>query len=670
MHRLGTIGGCVYCAGILLVLWGLSGPAFAASEPDPFELSPEQLFGATVTSSTRSSGTVWDSPVAIFVLSHDDITRSGATSIPEALRLVPGVHVARSGAGNWAVTVRGFDSGLANKLLVLMDGREVYDGLFSGVYWDVQDTMLEDIDRIEVIRGPGASLWGANAVNGVINIITKSAADTQGNLSSVTTGNQEGIAGERYGGRIGDNGYYRVYGKYVHRAHETTSAGLDAVDDQIARRGGFRTDWEKERDRYTLQGDLYQSGTGQRRNVPLFSGTFTDANREENIDAQGGNILGRWNRQLADDSQFTLQGYLDYAGRDQELVDDNRLSFDLDSVWELAPSDRHAVIVGARYRLSHDQLGETDPAGGLPIIRFDDAVRNDQLISAFAQDKITLDPNRWYLTLGSKFEHNDYTGFELQPTARLQYHPDAQQVWWASVSRAVRTPSRLENDLQAVQGTGVITGIPVSIDTLPNSNLGSEDLVAYELGYRRQLTSEAALDLTAFYNDYSNLIAYNSSSIFFDSNPTRLVFGIAPFNNMKAEIYGTEAVLDWRVAPRLNLLSSYSLLKLAFHEPVGGFTTSTEDSSPQQQFNVRAQWDVRDDLTFDTTLYYVDQLAGLNIDDYLRLDMRLGWQVADGITFNLVGQNLLDDSHPEFSGPTGDPAEISRAFYGQLLWQF
>ena len=252
---------CLLCA--------LADCACAAEEIDNFELSPEQLFSATVTSVSKTSEKLMDAPAAVYVLTNEDIMRSGATSIPEALRLVPGVQVARVNANSWAISIRGFNGTLDNKLLVLIDGRTVYDPLFSGVYWDIQDTVLEDIDRIEVIRGPGAALWGANAVNGVINIITKKAQDTQGNLASATVGNQDGIVEERYGGKLGDNGYYRAYAKYLTRGDEQTLTGTDAHDAQEESRGGFRADWKGNgdaKDDFTLQGDLYDSGASQYRN--------------------------------------------------------------------------------------------------------------------------------------------------------------------------------------------------------------------------------------------------------------------------------------------------------------------------------------------------------------------------------------------------------------------
>ncbi len=665
----------IFPAIVTTLLLGTSSSLAAEESVDPFELSPEQLFNATVMSVSKTSEKIMDAPAAIYVVTNEDIRRSGATSIPDALRLVPGVQVARTGAGSWAVTVRGFNSALANKLLVLMDGREVYDGLFSGVYWDVQDTVLEDIDRIEVIRGPGASLWGANAVNGVINIITKSAADTQGNLTSVTVGTGDrAIVSQRYGGTFGENGHYRIYGKYTDREDNKSPAGLNAGDGQLAQRGGFRADWKaQENSSFTVQGDVYDNHDGQLRNIPLFVSPFLIQNAEENIDARGANILGRWTRNMADGSRLTLQSYIDYTARNQEFIDDRRTSFDFDSQWELPQQDRHQIIVGGRYRLSHDTLLQTNPAGGFPIITFDDGTRNDQLFSAFVQDKITLEPDRWFLTLGSKLEHNDYTGFEIQPNARLQFHPDADQMVWASVSRAVRTPSRLEEDIQAVQATGLAGAPPslASIDTFPNPNLDSEELIAYELGYRRQLTSNASLDVATYYNQYHDIIVYGFGGFALGTDPTRLVVVESPYNGMDAETYGAETTLDWQLRKDLKLTGSYSLMRLAFHEPAGTFSSSSEGSSPQQQVSLRARWDVNDNVTFDTMLYYVDSLPDMKVPNYWQLDTRLGWKITPGLEFNLVGQNLLNNDHQEFNATTAANAtEIPRAMYGQAIWRF
>ncbi len=624
--------------------------ATAVSGIDSFELSPEQLFSATVTSVSKSSEKLMDAPAAIFVLTGEDIMRSGATSIPEALRMVPGVQVARTHGGGWAVSVRGFNSGLANKLLVLMDGREVYDQLFSGVYWDVQDTVLEDIERIEVIRGPGAALWGANAVNGVINIITKHARDTQGGLVSAIAGNQDRAIGtSRYGGKIGENAFYRAYAKYINRDEERTLADLGARDGQQAYRAGFRSDWEDgSQDSFTLQGDMVKDAVGQLRVSSL--GVLT----REHIRATGWNILGRWTREFEDDARLTVQGYVDYTFRDQLVLADQRTSFDLDGQYDFPQYGRHKTIVGARYRLTVGELIGNSATTTHPT-------RHDQLFSGFVQDKITLDTDHWYLTLGSKFEHNDYSGFEVQPNARLQWHIDEEQMAWASIARAVRTPSQLEHDLTIDFLLGVF-------GLLPNTDFDSEELIAYELGYRRQIASDLSFDVAAFYSDYDKLSAVSAVG----AGPFVINTSIA--NGTTAETYGGEFVLDWRALENLHFIGTYSVLQMQLHGPAGAIDPEVaERQSPHHQFNMRAHWNMTDNLSLDTMLYYVDDLPDFRIEEYWRLDMGLGWQLSDGMQLRLVGQNLLAGTHREFTAiddPFTPPAKIGHAFYGKLTWMF
>lgn len=649
----------------------------AAEAVDNFELSPEQLFDATVISASKTSEKLMDAPAAVYVLSNEDIMRSGATSIPEALRLVPGVQVARVNANSWAIGIRGFNGTLDNKLLVLIDGRTVYDPLFSGVYWDIQDTMLEDIDRIEVIRGPGAALWGANAVNGVINIITKKAADTQGNLASATVGTQDGIAEERYGGKLGDNGYYRAYAKYLTRDDEQTLSGTDAHDAQEENRGGFRADWNgtgDAKDDFTLQGDAYSSGASQFRITSAFAAPYSPLALED-LDAHGGNVLGRWNRTLSDDSKFTLQSYADYTYRDQLLLKDQRETFDVDAQYELPSLGSHKIILGGGYRYSNDTLT------GTPLLTFTNIGEQTQLFSSFIQDKITLEPKTWFLTLGSKFEHNDYTGFEVEPDARLQWSPDEKDMVWTSVSRAVRTPSRLEEDLHIIQGTGPfgMTGILASIDTIPNPALESEQVIAYELGYRRQWTPKVSSDIATFYNAYHGLSTYNlaAKSIFIEGfDPTRAEEPLIPQGTAWAETYGVETSVNWRALDTLNVSASHSLLEMAVHDLTSGAASEQEieKQSPKYQANLRVSWDITPKVSYDTTLYYVSALSDYLVESHTRLDMRLGWRIIDGLEFDLVGQDLLDPHTHEFllpaTTPSVVPSEINRSVYGKLTWRF
>ncbi len=637
-------------AGILL------GPAHAPAAIDSFALSPEQLFGATVMSVSKTSEKLMDAPAAIYVLTGEDIQRSGATSIAEALRMVPGVQVARSHASGWAVSVRGFNSGLANKLLVLIDGREVYDQLFSGVYWELQDTALEDIERIEVIRGPGASRWGANAVNGVINIITRHARDTKGGLVSAIAGNQErDIFTGRFGGETGEGIHYRAYAKHTYRDEESRLNGFGAQDHQKALRAGFRSDWERNagRDSFTLQGDALSNESAQLRVSPVSVLTH------ERISSKGWNVLGRWSRALEGGAQLTVQGYLDYTYRDQLLLADQRMSYDIEAQYEFTPLGRHKLIAGGRYRLSDDELSETT------FINAGRRTRKDQLFSGFVQDKITLAPEAWYLTLGSKLEHNDYSGVEVQPSARLQWHINKEKMAWASVSRAVRTPSQLEQDL-TIEFLRII-GIPF-FGELPNPHFRSEELVAYEMGYRQQITSFLSLDAAAFYNDYDGISAIST----LPGGP--FLINVIAINGTQAEAYGGELVLDWRARENLRFSATYSYLQMQLHGPAGAINAEVaEGQSPHHQFNARAAWDIREDLAFDTALYFTESLPDFQVKHYWRLDLGLGWKISESLQFHLQGQNLLRGEHHEFvavDDPFTPPATIGRSIYGKLTWAF
>jgi len=638
-------------------------PALAADDVDPFALSPEQLFDATVMSVSKTDEKLGASPAAVYVLTSEDIMRSGATSIPEALRLVPGVQVARGNAGSWAISVRGLNSGLANKLLVLIDGREVYDALFSGVYWDVQDTALMDIERIEVIRGPGASLWGANAVNGVINIITKSAAATQGALLTVTAGNEErAIVTSRFGAKA-DDAHWRIYAKYLDRDSQKLPLGGDPKDDWHALRGGFRADWDADvaGNTFTVQGDVYASNNGNLRSVPLLTAPYFEI-VDDSIYAQGGNVLARWNRDLNEGSSLSVQAYIDMLSREQYSLQNERTVFDIEAQYDLPALGAHEIITGVHYRYSGEKLTSS------PIITFAQSTRHDQLISGFIQDKITLEPEHWFLTVGSKFEHNDYSGFEVQPSARLQWQGDKQTAWGA-VSRAVRMPSMLEHNLDVFSGT-IPPGffpVPIKVELVPSPSFESEELIAYELGYRRELAPNMQIDIAAFYNDYDKLSTLTLGTGFVAFPPLHFVLPITMTNDTSGETYGVEFVFNWRARPNLNLSATYSFLEIELHGPPSSEAIASEigeGQSPQHQANIRAQWDISDKLAFDTTLYYVSELPALGVDAYWRADTRFGWHVMDGLELELVGQNLFDDAHPEF-GTT----EIERSVYARATWR-
>jgi len=412
----------------------------AAHAPDLTELTLEQLMTVEITSASKKEEPLWDSAAAVFVITGEDIRRAGMKSIPEALRLAPGVQVAQFGANRWAISARGFNATFSNKLLVLIDGRTVYTPLFAGVFWDAQDTLLEDIERIEVIRGPGGTLWGANAVNGVINIITKQAKATQGGYVEVGGGTEErGFVGTRYGGRIGSDLFYRGYFKYANHDNLVTATGHEGIDDWRTYRGGFRLDWEPStRDTVTVQGDLYKGDFGQTLPIPSLLPPFS-ATRESRDDFAGGNVLSRWRHRMADRRETSVQFYYDRTHRDELLFHETRDTVDLEFQHRFPLGARHDLIWGVDTRVTIDALNKINS----PTLVFEPRRRTDHLVSGFIQDQIALIHDRLMLTLGSKFEHNSFSGFEAQPNARLVYSPNAWNRVWTAVSRAVRTTCQI-----------------------------------------------------------------------------------------------------------------------------------------------------------------------------------------------------------------------------------
>jgi iron complex outermembrane receptor protein len=646
----------------------LGAPAWAQTAVDPYELSPEQLFDATVVAASRTPESVWDTAAAVYVITSDDIQRSGATNIAEALRLAPGVDVARINTSGWAVSVRGFNSALANKLLVLVDGRETYDPLFSGVYWDVQDTALEDIDRIEIIRGPGASLWGANAVNGVINIVTKRASETQGGLVSVIAGDAErGALTARYGGAWGDRGHWRIYGRAFDRDDQELLSGADDNSSWQAWRGGFRSDVALDaHNSLTLQGDIYHSETGQYRNASSFAAPF-QALEAESIVAEGGNALGRWTREFESGARLTTQAYVDVTRRSQRTLEDRRVTFDLDVQHEFPTTGAHDVVAGVRYRFTRDEVTQGE------ILRSPSDTHEEQLFSAFAQDQIQLTPS-WRLTIGSKFDDHDYTDLEIQPNARLQWSNDDHMVW-AAASRAVRSPSELDREFQILLAAGPpfpLDTRPLTIELLPSPDFESEEVIAYELGYRRRWGDAVEMDVTAFFNDYEDLSTLTPLAPQLGTDPTRIILiPIVLTNATSAEASGIEAVLNWRPHHTVEISLAYSYLDLELEAPPGAIDGEVaEGRSPEHQASVRLEWDVTNKLSIDTALYYVAELPNYQIDSYTRADVRVGYRLSEHVLLELVGQNLLDDSHREFGAASDvNAAEIQRNVFGRITWR-
>jgi iron complex outermembrane receptor protein len=642
-------------------------------------MSIEQLMDIKV-SILGPSETVSRTPAAVSVVTQDDIKRSGARNIPEALRLVPGLDVAQIDSSEWAVSARGFNDQSANKLLVLEDGRSIYTPLFSGVFWDVQDTMMEDIDHIEVVRGPGATVWGANAVDGVINIITKSAEDTQGWLVSGGGGTFErGFADVRYGGKIGDNAYYRVYGTYSDHAGAVLPDGTDATNSWQMARGGFRVDWNAaEQNSFTIQGDGYvgwirQVLEGLYNPVPP---SYTESIPDD-WQVHGADALGRWTHTFSDTSDIKIQAYYDYTGRKAAIFDEERNTFDLSLQHEFALGGRNKVVWGLGYNVT------TDTEKNNPNISFNPAAETENVYSGFLQDEIALIKDRLSLTFGSKLEHNDYTGVEVEPGARLLWTPWADsslrslssQTFWASVSRAVRTPSRTEESFMSSLATG---------GALPEISYGtngfeSEKLMAYELGYRVQPLEKLSLDLAAYYNDYDDL-----RSVELVAGPTPLTPTTPPTtvlgNDLYGHTYGVEISATWKAADWWRLQPSYTYLHMDLQAHPAGLmpeytqkmVAQTEGSNPKNQFSIRSSMDLPHGVTFDTMLRYVDNLPYFPIASYFELDARLGWRINKHWEMAIVGQNLLHDHHAEFASTEvyTQATEIPRSVFGTITWHF
>jgi iron complex outermembrane receptor protein len=596
------------------------------------KMSLEQLMAIEVSSVSRRPERLSETASAIQVITRDDIRRSGATRLPEALRLATNLEVDQLDASQWAISARGFNSPLANKLLVLIDGRTVYSPLFAGVFWDQQDVLLEDIEQIEVISGPGATVWGANAVNGVINISTRPAKDTQG-LRAVGGGGTElhGLAAARYGSAIGSKAHVRVYGKYWDRDGTALPSGQDVPNDWTLGQGGLRLDWDASpADAITLQGDLY--------------GDRSDLTATDDVVARGRNVTGRWSHRLSDLSDLQVQVFVDRVHRKVPgAYDDVLNTYDVDAQHRIALGRRHDVVWGVGYRLVEDDFGP----GGLV---FDPQRVSLRTFSGFAQDEIAL-RDRLHLTLGAKLEHNDYTDFEFQPSVRLAWRATDRQTLWSAVSRAVRTPSRFDRDVVG----------------LPGEDFQSEELLAYELGYRAQPAERLSLSVAAFYNDYDNL---RTREIATSPGPVPVRLG----NGQEGESYGVELLVRYRPTDWWQLQVGHTELRVEIR-PKPGSTDRTfgaaEAADSKHRLSLRSSLDLPGHLELDAGYRYVSRITNPNVrtPGYSELDLRLGWTAIPRLELSIVGQNLLHDQHPEFGSPASRQG-IERGAYAKAVWSY
>ncbi len=642
----------------------------AVSAIDLADLSIEQLMNESVTSVSKKETDLAHSPAAISVITGDDIRRLGITSIPEALRLVPGLEVARISANQWAVSSRGFNQQYSNKVLVMMDGRSIYTPSFGGVFWDAQDMVMEDLERIEVIRGPGATLWGANAVNGVINITSKNSKDTQGGLFSTSTGTEDQPSMSfRYGGAISDILHYRVYLKYFDRNGLEDPAGGSAPDAWESIRGGFRADWEPSADDLvTLQGDYYSMNTAGNLTTPTLAPPFSETSLADN-ESHGGNMLGRWTRTLSDKSHLSLQAYFDSYRYQTPLAIESRDTADIQLEHRFPLGTWNDIMGGLGYRFTTDQLD------GTPTFDMNPASADLNLYTAFLQDEITVVPDRLHLILGSKVEHNDYTAWEIQPSARLLWTPTYHQTVWAAASHAAGTPSRIYRSGRYNIGNFQSPGGPVvETELRGNSNVVSESLDAYEIGYRIEPAADVSVDLTAFYNVYDDLIIVTEGEPGMVTTPFPHLYVPLSFENGgSGETYGVEATVQWKPMDQWRIAANYSWLHMKMR-PEG----DVPEGSPQQQVSLRSYVTLPWNLEFNSFASYVDSVESLNqtnvttpIPAYLRVDVGLVWHPTETLEIGIWGQNLLDGEHPEFSSQNNNEImEIPRSVVGKLTWRF
>lgn len=641
----------------------------AASSKDLTQLSLAELGNIEVTTTSKEPEQVWKTPAAIYVITQEEIRRSGATTIPELLRMAPGVEVARIDSDHWAVGIRGFNGEFSKSLLVMIDGRSVYSPLFAGVYWQVQDTLFEDIDRIEVIRGPGGTIWGANAVNGIINIITKNPAETRGTLASAGAGTvDQGQAEARYGGGRGATFDYRVYGKGYIRGAEFHPDG-DNFDEWKAGQVGFRTNWTPTaHDTVNVQGDMYLGRDGERVAVSLYSPPSTLV-LDGPHHTSGGNVVADWRRELRGDSDVEVRGYFDRTTRFSPQLDETRNTFDLDFLYHVHAPGRQELLAGVGARWSPDAIGQK-----FATLDFEPHHETDSIYSWYLQDEIGLVPEKLSLVLGSKFEHNNRSGFEYQPNARLLWTMTPHQTLWAAETRAVRTPSRLEQDLTLTDYLFPVNGVPAFFRVQANKNFRSEELLGTELGYRMLVGENLYLDVAIFRNEYNRLYGYSNESVITETTPapTHLVLLQSFANSLKGDTSGGEITPDWKPANWIELRGWYSYLHLYVHDRPGYTddlnTVSDNGSSPEHQVYAQSLFTLEHGVEIDAAFRHVSALPAQMVNAYSTADARFGWRMTPHWALSVDGRNLLQPHHAEFGSDVDTIVGIKRELYATLTW--
>lgn len=645
-----------------------------AQQNDLTALNIEDLMQVEVTSVSRKEQKLSRAAAAVFVITQEDIARSGSTNIPDLLRMVPGMDVAQINSNVWAISARGLNGLFSNELLVLMDGRTVYVPSFGGVFWDSVDIPLEDIARIEVIRGPGSTVWGANAVNGVVNIVTKKASETQGALVVAGGG---GVHREfstlQYGGQFGKSVNYRVYSKYFNEESLRAPVGEPLGDGWHSLRGGFRADATvSSKDALTVRGDVYSNRVGTATiDLPSIASP-APLELQEQVNLSGGSLQTMWNRTISDRSSTKLMATFDRYAR-TDILGETRDTFDLDFQQDYNLGERHSLVWGLDYRYT-----SYDTRGSL-IVSFNPPKGADNLYSGFVQDEITLVPDRLYFTLGTKLEHHYYTGFFAMPSARLAWTPNETNTFWAAVSLAEVTPTELETHFRANLGsTPGPGGSLMLVSSFGNPDFKNEGMLAYEAGYRASLTKHFSADFAAYFNRYDHQQTLEPSAPFFEDTPAP-PHTVIPFvyqNLVHGESHGFELFSDWRVTQRWILSPGYAFEQIHMHlEPASLDTNSVggaEGSSPVHSAQLRSHYLLPHGFSWDVSAFYVGRLADLKIPSYTGLDTQLTWQWKESLTLSAVGQNLLSAGQMQFVDTTSVARSSlsSRSTYAKITWRF
>ena len=641
---------------------------------DLTELSIEELLNIKVTSVARKPQSLRTAAAAVFVITSEDIRRSGLHSLPEVLRLAPGVQVARIETGIWGISIRGFNEDFAKKLLVLVDGRRVYAEVSSGVYWSMQEMPLDDIDRIEVIRGPGAAMWGVNAFNGVINIITKPAGDTQGAFLSTEAGTEMETNNRlRYGGRMGSKASYRMGARESGHEHLSSAAGAVSAYGWNTASMDFRIDWDPtSRDSIAFSGQGYHSELGHTLFLPSASNPFPPF-RDVGEKSWSGDLQANWQRRLSDGSSIEARFSWDRTEYGDANVPVHINDIELEVEHRLKLGSRQDFVWGASFR---DGKYDVVPQQTFRIVP---PHTDADIYSFFAQDQIALVRDRLYLILGVQTGHHYAVGFEVQPTGRLLWTPTTKLTSWAAVSRAVRTPSAGELGFDAL-----VASIPLQpplfglVHVLGTPGLRPETMLAYEAGQRVQLGPTVSLDVSVFYNVHQHLIGRNTGSPFFvPPRPNELPHLDLPVqfeNALQGVSYGSELSASWAPAERWRVMAGYSWLRTQTRAYPGMTINDPADTggtSPQQQWELRSHLDLTKRLDLDTALYFYGAMPAIGVPRYLRGDLRLGWRPKEKVEFSAGVQNAFDPSHLEFfSTRLRESLNVPRNVYGALAWRF